>query len=727
MMSLDSNAIGTNGMASSEPPGAAAFPERRPRILKHSDTFGVFDHYGDIYNGAGEDEGLFHKDTRFLSHLMLFVNGNRPLLLSSTIQDNNALLSVDLTNPEMVDDNGIELGQDTVHILRSKFIWHEHCLERLRLRNFGQHPCRLRLGLAFGADFADLFEVRGLQRSARGTTDLSVPDKNTVELRYTARDDQVCRTLVQFSEPPQHLSTDLAQYDLTLAPDCKQNIYISVSCMVEPGPDKPKTHFLTCLRAAHRAQRTASHRQASVETSDPVFNQVLHRAKADLHMLTTDTRNGPYPYAGIPWFSAAFGRDGIITAIQMLWIDPSMAKGVLTFLAATQATETDPDADAEPGKILHETRFGEMARLREVPFGLYYGSVDSTPLYVVLAGLYLERTGDTTTIAALWPHIEAALSWIDDYGDRDGDGFVEYRSGTGLANQGWKDSHDAIFHADGTLAVGPIALCEVQGYVYAAKQHAAYMAERLGFTVKAETLKREAADLQQLFDREFWNDELGYYALALDGDKRQCQVRTSNAGHLLFSGVVEHERAEQIADRLLSRSFFTGWGIRTVAEGEACYNPMSYHNGSVWPHDNALIALGLSRYGLVNHVERLFSGMVDAAAHVDLRRLPELFCGFRRTTRRGPTFYPVACSPQAWAAAAPFAFLQASLGLVCDPATNTVRFNCPTLPRFLDQMTIRGLTIGDSRLDILLRRYGSDVSVNVLEREGDADVAVYLG
>ena len=428
--------------------------------------------------------------------------------------------------------------------------------------------------------------------------------------------------------------------------------------------------FFRGLLAHRREMRRFTAGAASIETSNNIFNEVLCQAMADLNMLTTETPQGRYPYAGIPWYSTTFGRDGLITAMQMLWVDPRIALGVLRRLAYFQAKTVDPRADAEPGKILHEMRGGEMAALREVPFAQYYGSVDSTPLFVMLAGLYVERTGDEATLAELWPAIEAALQWIDGPGDPDKDGFVEYQRATeqGLANQGWKDSFDAIFHADGRLAEGYIALAEVQGYVFAGKQLAARCARRLGLNDRAQYWNPTRGVSPSASRRRSGarNSAPTRWRSTATSSRARCEHRMR--GSFCSPALSGTDRARRVAADLMSPKFFSGWGIRTVALGEVRYNPMSYHDGSIWPHDNALIALGLARYGLKRSVAHLFKGLFDAASYMDLRRLPELFCGFRRERRRGPVLYPVACAPQAWASATAFTLLEAALGLEFDAA-----------------------------------------------------------
>jgi glycogen debranching enzyme len=702
-------------------------PAARPRrSLKHDDTFIVLDSHGDIGASAGGPDGLFNADTRYLARLELVLDEVQPLLLGSNLRDDNSSLTVDLTNPDVYRNGRIVLRKDMLHVVRTIFLWRGTAYQRIGVQNHSENPASFDLTLLFDNDFADLFEVRGERRPRRGIGSSKLLGPSEVALDYTGLDGKSRSTALQFDPRPTRLAVNAATYHLDLAPQQVRSLFAAVSCN-KPAAPKPVPFFRGLL--AHRREMRQSTRGAtSIETSNNIFNEMLCQSMADLNMLMTDTAQGRYPYAGIPWYSTTFGRDGIITALQMLWIDPRVARGVLKRLALYQAKTVDPLADAEPGKILHEMRGGEMAALREVPFALYYGSVDATPLFVLLAGLYVERTGDDETLVELWPSIEAALSWIDGPGDPDRDGFVEYRraSEQGLANQGWKDSYDAIFHADGRLAEGHIALAEVQGYVFAGKRLAARCAMRMGLPERARQLEAEAQRLAGRFEEAFWCDELGTYALALDGVKQPCRVRTSNAGQLLFTGIVRADRARMVATDLMQPHFFTGWGIRTVARGEARYNPMSYHDGSIWPHDNALIALGLARYGIKCSVELVFKGLFDAATYMDLRRLPELFGGFRREKGRGPTLYPVACAPQAWASATPFTLLEAALGLEFDARHGEIRLRNPRLPAFLNEVILRDLRLGSSSVDLCVRRHGDDVSLEVMGTHGRVQVSIVL-
>lgn len=701
--------------------------ERSLRTLKEGDAFAVLDSYGDIGTVDNSPEGLFFRDMRHLSRFQLSFRGRRPLLLSSVLHDDNVALSVDLTNPDFEDGNADTIPRDTIALERLKFLWDDACYERIGLRNFDTTPRSFQIGLSFDADFRDLFEVRGLDRLRRGRVSTRVVDGACVEFSYTGLDSVTRTTRIAFSPAPRSLETRRAVFDIALAGHAHTSIAVTVT-FEEGGREKPAPQLLNAYRQKRHAIRRATSGIATVATSNNLLNEILCQSAADLHMLLTDTPHGRYPYAGIPWYSTVFGRDGIITAMMMLWLDPLIAKGVLTYLAALQATEIDAAADAQPGKILHERRQGEMALLGEVPFKRYYGTVDATPLFVMLAGMYFERTGDHETLKAIWPNIKAALAWIDTYGDRDGDGFVEYFRETpnGLANQGWKDSHDSIFHADGSPAEGPIALVEVQAYVYAAKLKAAALARGFNEPEFADRLVNDAEALRAKFDAAYWCQDIGTYALALDGAKRPCRVRTSNAGHALMTGIALPQRAAAVAATLLSRDGSSGWGIRTLAQGEPRYNPMSYHNGSIWPHDNAMIALGFGRYGLKAEAAAVFAAIFAANLYQEHHRLPELFCGFPRKKRRGPTSYPVACSPQAWAAATPFALLSACLGIDVSHASNELSFSTPVLPLFVDELQIRDIRAGASRLDLQLdsSRISGDVAVNVIRRDGTAQVVI---
>lgn len=705
--------------------------DRPLHTLKEGDAFAVLDRNGDIGAVPGAPEGLFFRDTRYLSRFALRFEGKRPLLLGSVLQDDNAALMVGLTNPDIRPQEEDGIPRDAIGIDRTMFLWDGTCHQRIGLRNYDQRARSFHLDVSFDADFRDLFEVRGVDRVRRGAVDGQVDGARSVAFTYRGLDGAERRTLLDFSRDPERLHPRHARFRFTLSAGEHASLIVRAACMEGESRDQespvgrgPAAGFLKALRDKRRELRATDRSTATVEGSNTLFNEIVCRSASDLAMLTTKTPQGPYPYAGIPWYSTIFGRDGILTAMQVLWLDPSLAAGVLRYLAATQADRVRPEADAQPGKILHERRDCEMARTGEVPFWRYYGTVDATPLFLMLAGTYAERTGDLTLIREIWPALRAALAWCENDGDRDGDGFVEYHRETehGLANQGWKDSHDAISHADGRLATGPIALCEVQAYVFAARRHMARLAHLLGDEDLAERQTKAAEALRTSFEAQFWCDELGSYVLALDGEKRPCRVRTSNAGHALFTGIAGPERAARTARTLLSADQFSGWGIRTLSRGEARYNPMSYHNGSVWPHDNALIAAGFARYGLKAEAAHLAQVLFDAAGYQDYRRLPELFCGFLRRRRRGPVNYPVACSPQAWAAAAPFSLLASCLGLELRAEAREVRLTQPVLPARLEEVTLRGLRVGDCAVDLRIERHGAGAAVAVIRKDADARV-----
>jgi glycogen debranching enzyme len=709
----------------------AARTEDSPQVLKHGESFVMFDRFGDVQALSPGDQGLYHEDTRFLSQQTLMIDGARPLYLGSMPKDDNSLLIIELMNPDLrtADDETVRVAKGTLHIFRAKLLWQGACYEHIRVTNHGREPVAATLGLSFDADFADLFELRGMRRERRGERLPDVVGPDEAVLAYRGLDERERGTRLCFSPAPSRLKARLAEFDLALQPEQELHLYCTVVCeSTLLTKRRPLVRYEDALTRNNDEREVAMSHACRIETSNPLVNLWLDRSVSDLAMLTTALPTGPYPYAGVPWYTTTFGRDGILTAREYLWVDPSLARGVLAFLAATQATEEEAQRDAEPGKILHEARKSEMAITGEIPFGRYYGTVDATPLFIGLAGAYYARTGDLAFIRALWPQILLALQWIDRYGDVDGDGFVEYRrrSKDGLVQQGWKDSQDSIFHADGELAEPPIALCEVQGYVYEARLAAADLAQALGDAPLAVRLREEAGKLQRRFEEAFWCEDIGCYAIALDGDKRPCRVPASNAGHALWCGIASPAHAARVTHTMLEKNFFSGWGIRTIPCRHARYNPMSYHNGSIWPHDNALVAAGMARYGHTEEAMRVLRGLFDASLYFDQHRLPELFCGFPRRVGEGPTRYPVACSPQAWAAAAVFGMLQACLGLEVRASRPEVRLTAPRLPEFIQWMQVRHLRVGEQHVDLLLQRYRNNVGIEVTDKHGDMEVLVAI-
>lgn len=688
----------------------ASGENRTPRslhALKSGNLFVVADAHGDI---VGEQDGLFLDDTRLLSCFRLRLAGSAPSLLSARVGGDNVLFSSHLTNRPLPPIGETAFPEGVVHIERQRILWQSRMYERIQMTSYAAGRLVLPLEIEIAADFADMFEVRGMTRPRRGSLRDPQLGENSIAFCYEGLDGVARRSVLFASEPIVDFDGRTARFPLEVGRGERRTLHLEVG----PGRDvlPAETRWRAASAHARRSIRAKLHSGASLRASNPVFDDWLAKSRADLALLRTDLDTGPYPYAGIPWFSTCFGRDGIITALQMLWLDPGLARGVLTFLARNQAVETSAFRDSAPGKIMHEMRRGEMAALGETPFARYYGGVDTTPLFVMLAGAYAQRTGDVQLVEDIWPALERAIGWIEGAGDSNRDGLVDYERalGSGLANQGWKDSNDSVFHADGSDPVGPIALVEVQGYVFAAFLAMAELSVLRGDARAAAHYAARAETTRAAIESRFWMDEQRFYALAIDGAGRLCAVRASNAAHLLYVGAASRERARRVIDALTSAAFASGWGVRTLATDEARYNPLSYHNGSVWPHDTAIAAAGMARYGERDGVLRLLSGTFEAAVRFDMR-LPELFCGVeRRGAGDAPVAYPVACMPQAWAAGAPFMMLQACLGVSID-FRRGVRVRKPRLPPGVDMLTISDLEIGGRRETLTFQRVGPKVAV----------------
>ena len=711
--------------------GVAARPSatqdiRDATLVKEGDLFMLADLEGNVPAGNHDGLGLYHEDTRFLSTYDLVMQGVRPTILLSSGRW-HFLGTYVLTNPDLTTAEGQPVDKETLQLRRYRVVRGKRLSESLTFQNYNAFPLRIDLDICVGADFADIFDVRGFP----GTKVLDRLVEHEVEgasvtFRYQGRDGIRRSTRVRFEPPPASLGDGSARYALDLSARGSQRVAVEIEIAEEgdaggaggaggAGDGAPSS----------AGPRPRADTGATVETSNALFNAVFAQARADLRALSSGDADSPFLAAGIPWYAALFGRDALLTALSDLWISTAPAQSTLVRLARAQGRRDDPWRDEEPGKILHEARRGELARADLVPFGPYYGTVDATPLWIVLLSDLHRATGDLELVRRLQPNLEAALGWIDRHGDLDGDGFVEYRSRSpaGLSNQGWKDSWDGIVHADGTLPEPPIALVEVQGYVYAARRGAAALFRALGDPERARSLDAEAARLRDAFDAAFWMPSEGFYCLALDGKKRQVAAISSNPGHALFSGIVPPARAPRLAERLMCEDLFSGWGVRTLSNREVRYNPAGYHIGTVWPHDNALIALGLKRYGLEAAAVEIASGLFEAARHFPSYRMPELFCGFARSAFGVPVRYPVACSPQAWAATSWSMLLQAMLGLWPDATRRELCIVRPTLPSWLRWVEIHRVVVGAGEVDLRYERVGSRTTVDVMAMRGDVRVA----
>jgi glycogen debranching enzyme len=706
--------------------GAEAAPAPVPQDIRHVQTIkheGLFllsDRFGDIESDSPAALGLYFRDTRFLSRWVLRVDGKRPLYLHAEADRNYSML-VETTIPH----EGIDLfGRKRVENVQvSRQRWLENGMrEVLRFQNYAANERVIRVELFFAADFLDVFEVRGVQLDKRGTMREPLIEDEGVTLAYEGRDGVVRSMQITSEPPPLWLDETRAAWELPVP--SKGVVTIEIAARPSAGEISPPA---VSYEQLERDYATWRKRCTRFKVSNAQLQQYLDRATLDLRMMqTTDEKGLPAIDAGVPWFSTLFGRDSLITAYQALALNPGLAKGTLAKLAELQGEKVDDWRDEEPGKILHEIRVGELAAVGDIPHTPYYGTIDATPLWLAVLGYVWRWTGDHDFIEEMWPHALRALEWIDQYGDSDGDGYVEYkrRSGGGLDNQGWKDSFDGIVHADGSIADAPIALCEVQAYVYAAKRAVAEVARALEQPDLAEELEKQADSLKERFNRDFWMNDLGTFAVGLDGEKKQIRSVTSNAGHCLWAGIVDVNKAARLARRLLAPDLLCGWGIRTLSALNPAFDPIGYHTGSVWPHDNSIIAHGLMRYGFVDECNRVIDELSLAGAHFESSRYPELFCGYSREDVPVPVEYPVACRPQAWATGAPLLMMRSYGGMSADAPNKTLSIVRPNLPFWLERFEVIGLRVGQARVDLVFVQSNGTTGVQVIRKDGDLDVLV---
>jgi glycogen debranching enzyme len=675
-------------------------------------TFMYSDSKGDV--PPGSTGGLLHDDTRFVSGWTLTLDGRPPLLLKSSVVDYYSAAFF-LTNPDIE-----SLRANTLAIRRVRFVG-GGVHEQIAMYNAASNPIRITVRLEVKADFADLFEVKSRVRDRSRWIDVEHDPKSSLLRFHYERDGYLAETTVQVTR-----SRFLAGARVTGESVHAPAPSIDGDTLAWDLEIPPRTTFVTSLRVTVRVNETVlepmheefgeqqEHAEGALSlwrdqvprfsSGESLVSNVIDKSILDLAALRIAGELGGeryvLPAAGLPWFMTLFGRDTLITSMQALWVGPQLARGALHLLGALQGREVNDFKDEEPGRILHEVRDGELTVTGEMPFSPYYGTADATPLYLVVLSEYWRWSGDDEFVRSRWDNVLAALEWIDRFGDRDGDGYVEYqtRSSRGLGNQCWRDSWDGVQFADGRIPYLPIATAEIQGYVYDAKLRIAEIADRLmRDTTLAERLRTEASTLRDRFNEDFWNEGRGgYYVLGLDGDKAQIDSMTSSMGHLLWSGIVPDDRVRTVAGHLMSSSMYSGWGVRTLSTEDAGFNPIGYHVGTVWPHDNSIVALGLSRAGFREEAGRIATDQLEAASYSGFR-LPEVFSGLTRDAGRFPVPYPTACSPQAWATGAPFLLVKAMLGL--DAREGRLEID-PAIPERLGRIRIHRMCAFDAHFDV---------------------------
>ncbi|WP_226672544.1 amylo-alpha-1,6-glucosidase [Rossellomorea aquimaris] len=692
------------------------------RVIKENNLFLLTDEQGDITTNHSYGLGLYMNDTRYLSKLNVKINNEKPILLHSDGSENymSTILS---TNPHQEEEGRLILWRESVQIERKRFIYDDVLYETITTKNYYPKPVSFDLQVELDVDFNDMFIVRGFQTGNVGKRTGQKVEDRSLTFGYEGADGINRKTYIQWDNEARSVEES---GEVTFHLELRHEEERAITFMIAPLENEEIRDYILPVEEAIQklivSYKEWSAGLTTVETDYLPLQRLVDRGLSDLRVLLNDTGYGKFPVAGLPWFGVPFGRDSLIAALQMIAFQPQVAKGTLFTMASEQGTKEDPWRDEQPGKIMHEIRYGELANTNQIPFTPYYGTIDATPLFLVLLTEYVKWTGDFGTFRKLSGNVKRALQWIDQYGDRDGDLFLEYHqeSSKGIANQGWKDSGDSIVHRNGDYADTPIALVEVQGYVYQAKRGLAAIYETLGDHEMASGLNAEAKNLQERFEQEFWMDDLEFYAIALDQKKEKVGTITSNPGHVLYSEMMADERAQKVSQTLTSDSMFSGYGIRTMGKGEAGYNPMSYHDGSIWPHDNSMTLLGLSKLGFTTEAKKVMSGLIDASQHFEYDRLPELFCGYESTIGKAVK-YPVACSPQAWAAGTPLVIVQALLGLFPDSLRREIHVN-PTLLDEMNTLTVQNIAIGEGVLSLSLVRKGNNVEMTILENSTGHDI-----
>ncbi|CAJ36023.1 amylo-alpha-1,6-glucosidase [Methanocella arvoryzae] len=700
-------------------------------VIREGNITLVTEKNGNIPEGEEHGYGLYHRDCRFLSGYTSRLNDRLLLdILSSDERDYGS--TVVMTNRAFTDDRGRPVKKNTITVLRDRII-PGMVRETISITNHNQFVVHASLTLKFEADFNDIFTIRGITGKQSGRLEKPAFNGNTLVFTYHGKDGRTRTTTIQFDPAPRCTDGHNCTYQLQLQPSrtYKLELHIHVEEKEEGTPKESHLSPMSGLTIEERLERIRASYAYTMEccgkfgTDNLIFNRIFLRSLADLRLLNMSSHGHIFHSAGVPWYDALFGRDSIISAIQSMPYEFSKAKSTLRLLARYQSRTYDDWKDAEPGKILHELRVGEKANLNEIPMIPYYGSVDSTPLFLILLAEYIGWTGEAGLFHELFEHVTAAMEWMDNYADPGDMGFASYipRSPKGLSNHGWKDSKEAISRSDGTLARPPVALSEVQGYFYMAKVYMAILFERLGEREIARRLIHDAHEIKRKFNQHFWMSEKGFYAQAIDKDGL-CDVISSNPLQCLWTGIVDSSRAEDMVKRMFEPDMFTGWGIRTLSSREKRYSPLGYHTGTVWPFDNSIIALGLCRYGFKEEANRLLTCMYEAASQYPRYRLPELFGGYDREHYSVPTRYPVACSPQAWSAGTIPYMLSAALGFIPNALDQRLTLIKPTLPAWVEALKIKDLTVGGIPVSLEFKRIGTDTMVNV-PGETDLDVVVH--